>query len=151
MTRREEIAAELARHAPNLGPRDPSRPGVWFQWCACGWDGGEYRQNHGGWYREHLADALLAGPLAALLAERDVANDFRHDMAQQAYCAPDSDWDTIRDSLTARIAALLAERDDLAAKVAALLDVLDRINVGYVPSALRAAMQDARRALGDPS
>lgn len=75
---------------------------------------------------KHVPSALMLASLAAaygvrvgeLLGEqpvpapatvdRDAAEDFRHDMAMRAFCAPDSDYDTIRASLDARIADALA-------------------------------------------
>lgn len=50
---------------------------------------------------------VLPAPIPATV-DRDAAEDFRHDMAMRAFCAPDSDYDTIRASLDARIADALA-------------------------------------------
>lgn len=49
-----------------------------------------------------------------------------------------------------KLRQIIAERDEARATVQRLRDllrVLDRINVGYVPQALREAMDAARRAL----
>lgn len=62
----------------------------------------------------------------------DAAEDFRHDMALQAYTAPDADYDTIRDSLTARVADLHRPNLGLATTRELLAEITARIEVdGY--------------------
>jgi len=117
------LADELERHAGNLGARDPSQPGVWFQWCGCGWEGGRYSEDHGHRYRLHVAEALLALPaLRDLLAERD--------------------------KLAAQVKAGLAAAEELTDWVGLGDDA--SWNEGYLDG-MRDAQRALRRALGTPT
>lgn len=65
---RDAIADEQGRHQGLRGPMDDARPNVWQNRCICGWDDGDERPGWKERYRQHIADAIVAGPLAGFVA-----------------------------------------------------------------------------------
>lgn len=62
-----------------------------------------------------IVRALLDAQAAAHAAYRDSAEDARHALAIEAFTAPDADWNTILDSLRARVANLVLNWEDAEA------------------------------------
>lgn len=77
------------------------------------WDGEECRIEaisatgvHGWWDAEDFIKGCVYGEAPDLANAVEEAEDFRAEIAKEAFTAPDADWGTILDSLRARIADL---------------------------------------------